>query len=950
MRPAIRPNPDALSQAGRRWTAVLLASAASVLAVPRLPTGTSRPATSGRAVLPLTFEENRGQAPGETRFLARSGGMTVHLGPAAATYVLAGAPEQEPPSQRRAIGSARPPSPEVVRLELLGARRDAPSRGERPLPGRISYLHGPDAGRWITGVPLHSQVRFQSVYPGVDLVYHGRNGGLEYDFVVAPWADPSAIRMSVSGPHPTTVDPRGDLLIRTRVGLLRHHRPLVYQEAGPHRRPVDGAYRLARLASGETSVAFALGAYDRSRPLVIDPRLEFATYLGGAGQDAAGAIASGPDGSLVVAGSSFSPGLPTTHRALQAAPAAGNGANAEGFVARLDPTGSTLLACTYLGGSGADEVRGVAVDGAGRIFVTGATTSTDFPVTSSSLPRGSAPNAGFVCCIAPNLNVFGYSTYLPAEGLGCVAEQIATDVNGNTTVIGTAAAGFPTTARALQPTLASAAGAIVVRLPPAGPPFTWATYLGGSSPAGVVTGRAVVVDESGCPSIAGTVANDALPTTPMAVQPGLAGTQDGFVARLDATGTEIEACTLIGGNGDQDTPNAIAVDGDKGFHLVGSTTSSDFPTTPGAFQGSRPALHPRDPSGTYTVIRGDASQVRYGTYLGGDHGSMATAVAVLEAPEGTRTVVAGECRDATGFPRLEPISAVFPSGPQWFAAQFGAPNFTPRFCSLLGLGARPGVLYRVRPGEPNQTTATVTGLARRLPTTPGAFQTVPGGDADAGLLQLDMGSLIDFAPVHITAAEASGGGIRLVLESAPPSSSEVLALERRQVQPPPPGPPGALPSFAEVTRLPAASREWFDQQVAGPAVYEYRARRGNGSLFSGYSANASVTFAAAAGAGKLTPTPARVAFGVVRGRRSLRRTVTLANSSAAPITGVVGPLSSPLAVTSGEGFFTLAPRKRHSVVIELAPQAAGAVGQELTVTSDAARTPRFRIPVTAQVR
>ena len=244
---------------------------------------------------PLFFEANQGQTDPEVRFLARSGGYTLLLTPTEAVLALKG--------------------PAAVRMKLAGDANAAPEIvGEDPLTGKVNYLRGSDPGRWHKAVPTYGRVRYRAVYPGIDLVFYRKGGGLEYDFIVAPGADPTAIKLAFSGVDHTVIDERGDLVLRTAGEPLRLQKPIIYQMNGDRPHIVDGSY--VQVSSHE--VGFHVGAYDRTRALIIDPVLSYSTYLGGSGFDEPSGLAVDATGAAFVTGNTTSTDFPTAN-ALQPA-------------------------------------------------------------------------------------------------------------------------------------------------------------------------------------------------------------------------------------------------------------------------------------------------------------------------------------------------------------------------------------------------------------------------------------------------------------------------------------------------------------------------------------------------------------------------------------------------------------------------------------------------------
>ncbi|HEX2191574.1 MAG TPA: SBBP repeat-containing protein, partial [Acidimicrobiales bacterium] len=328
------------------------------------PNGVGSDSEASRALarLPLAFEANVGQSDSQVRFLARAPGMGVFLTTTQAVLSLR-------PSTDSSTGAA-------VRLVPLGADPGAEAVGLEPLEGKVNYIRGRDPAAWHTDVPTYGKVAQRGVYPGVDLVYYGTGGELEYDVVVAPGADASAVRLGVEGGDSLEVDERGNLVVDTAAGPLLQRRPVAYQQIVDERRPVTAEYVIA----GPAEVAVRLGPYDRSVPLVIDPVLAYSTYLGGRSDDLGTAVAVDANGAAFVTGITASADFPTTPGAFDTTHNGGNDA----FVAKLDPAGTSLVYSTYLGGTGHDSGRDIALDASGGAHVTGDTGSADFPTTAGA--------------------------------------------------------------------------------------------------------------------------------------------------------------------------------------------------------------------------------------------------------------------------------------------------------------------------------------------------------------------------------------------------------------------------------------------------------------------------------------------------------------------------------------------------------------------------------------
>src|SRR2546425_5612407 len=294
-------------------------------------------------------------------------------------------------------------------MTFAGANPMPRLAGLRELPGKANYFIGNDPTKWRTNVSTYAKVRYDDLYPGIDLVYYGNQRQLEYDFVVRPGANPSRIVLGVRGADRLEVDAQGDLVLHTAVGPIRERKPVIYQEIDGDRKEIPGAYVL----TGRHQVGFRVAAYDASQPLVIDPVLVYSTYLGGSGLDQGFGIAVDASGNAYVTGLTASTDFPTTTGAFRTT----SGGSQDVFVTKLNPAGSALVYSTYIGGSGDDGGFGISVDALGNAYVTGFTTSTNFPTTPGAFQTSfSGWSRGFVTKLNPTGTGLGYSSYLGGRG------------------------------------------------------------------------------------------------------------------------------------------------------------------------------------------------------------------------------------------------------------------------------------------------------------------------------------------------------------------------------------------------------------------------------------------------------------------------------------------------------------------------------------------------------
>jgi hypothetical protein len=614
---------DRTAAAGLAISCILPFLAASAGADPRAvrasPAGAqSLGLASAYGSVPLAFQENSGQADPRVRFTARGLGMEAFVTDAEVIVALA---DSRPKAPRTLRGGA-PPAPRegaFIRMRAVGA---APSRpvGLDPLPGIANHFIGSEPSGWRTGIRTYSRVMLQGLYPGIDLILYGKQRELEYDLAVAPGADPGSIRLSFEGIDKLGLNQEGDLLLTIAGREVIHRRPVAYQEgderlAAPGlRRKVEASYIIV----GEREVAFRVRGHDPARKLIVDPVLAYSTYLGGSSLDQITGVAVDRWGNALVAGWTYSTDFPLAHP-VQPSHAGGT---YDAFVVKLNAAGDALLYSTYLGGSGADEATGIAVDLWGNAYVTGDTTSSDFPTARPFQPTLRGAVNAFAAKLDSRGSALLYSSYLGGSGED-VGRGIAVDLEGAAYVTGgTSSDDFPTEA-ALQPTAGGGGDGFVAKIGRGGRFLAYSTYLGGS---GFDVASAIAVDFWGRAHVVGQTASGDFPTV-NPLQPMLGGgpsdPADAFVARLSRDGRALQYSTYLGGS-DLDQGTGIAADPFCGTYVTGNTFSFDFPTA-----------HPLQPAsggggGDAFVARlscwGD--RLVYSTYIGGSAEDRSVGIAV----------------------------------------------------------------------------------------------------------------------------------------------------------------------------------------------------------------------------------------------------------------------------------------------------------------------------------
>jgi hypothetical protein len=509
-------------------------------------------------------------------------------------------------------GSGRQ-APTLLRLHLDGgARRQG--IGLDPLAAKANYFVGNEARRWTRDVPMYGRIRYADVYPGIDVIYYGSRGCLEYDFVVQPGSDPSLIQLAFQGANRIDQEADGRLTLVTESNRLTLKRPEIYQIVAGRRESVSGNFTLKN-----GKVGFAVQKYDRSKPLVIDPVLLYSSFLGGvSGSTNSNAIALDAAGSFYVTGQTASIDFP-----ISGAAQPGYIANYDAFVAKFTSSG-TLVYATYLGGESNDQGTGIAVDANNSAYITGSTSSTTFPTVNASQGALAGNTDAFLTKLGPAGNTIAYSTYFGGSDYDSATGVAVIRATGDAFITGQT---YSTNLPLLSPYQSTNAGspdAFIARFTTTGVK-TFATYFGGFS---TDIAQAIAVDAAGNCFITGyTYSSSNFPTTAGALRRN-GPNAEAFVTKFNGNGSGLVYSTLVGGSGD-DFGRGITVHSSGTAMITGYTTSADLPTTPGVAQpnpgGSNDAFVAR--------LASDGSSYLYLTYLGGEKNDQGNAISV-EEPSG----------------------------------------------------------------------------------------------------------------------------------------------------------------------------------------------------------------------------------------------------------------------------------------------------------------------------
>jgi Beta-propeller repeat/Abnormal spindle-like microcephaly-assoc'd, ASPM-SPD-2-Hydin len=935
------------------------------------------------AQLPMGFEENRGQATRDVKFVSHGSGYALSLAPQEVDIALLrrramNASPLHRAAALRALREARKAmKTTVIRMHLEGANSAPAIATNEPLPGRSNYFIGNNRDKWVTDVPSYGRVKYSGIYPGVDVEFYGNQRHFEYDFTVAPGVDPKVIALKIDGAQKLTIDSHGDLILRTPDGDAKFQKPSVYQMAGAERREVAGNYGLA---SGNR-VTFAIAKYDPSLPLVIDPvllhpLLTYSTFLGGTGDETGQGIAVDGNGDAFIAGSTTSTDFPPT---TNTAPVSGCG-----FVTELNPTGTQQLYSNYLcGTSGLDETFAIALDSNGKVYVAGTTSSTDFPTTTNALiqsPLTTNPSGtAFLTKIDPTLSGMAslvYSSYIGGTS-GDFANAVAADANGNAYIGGLTfssvgapgSGGFTVTPGAVQPTPGNNVGTgFLTRIDTTQSgtgSLIYSTYLGGNAAnianflqvfGDAVTGVAVdtannayltgVTSSTNFPSVNG------LPGTPIAANTQAAA----FVTRIDTTktvtappaySTYLEGSTL-------DSAFAIALGLNNVAYVTGSTESLDFPTTTGAFQTTGAASGVAFITLVDTTMTGTAS-VTYSTFFGGTDGD--TGFGIQADGNGDAYVVGSTA--SPDFP-ITPFAL-----PSTLPNSIGSPFVVKLSPKGNGTADRIYASYFGGTGDGTDAdqgfaiaidshgNAYITGVTSSsdMPTTAGAFQTTLKGTSDAYVAKLPL-----LLPVVVSPASLDFG---TQLVGAPTSPQTVTLTNNNATA-------LSITSIAVVATTPPAAGTDFAIAPGGTCA---------ASLPAGMSCTVNVTFTpsvASAESAKLVFTdvdPSSPQFATLTGTGTNSAPVVLLTPTSLNFGGqLVTTTSSPAKMitlkNNGTATLNLMPIASFgdfaemntcgaslpatmscSISVTFTPTATGARNGTITITDDANGSPQT-VPLT----
>ncbi len=644
---------------------------------------------------PLFFIENQDQVNENVRFYERGRGHAAFFTEDGVVFTLG------------KTNGLKAPVTESIEMRFVGASKNRKITPSEKLSGHVNYFKGNDRSKWHTNIPTYGAVTYRDIYKNIDVKFYGNNRNIEHDVIVRPGGDPSLVKFAYDGIKDLRVNRAGELEVILDHGKIIERKPVIYQELDGVRVAVKGSYRLLGRNKGVYEYSFTVASYDHTRDLVIDPVLEYSTYLGGSGSDNVNDLAIDSAGNVYVIGYTDSADFPVVSP-IQGTIAGSN----EVFVTKIDPTGSAIVYSSYLGGSGYDLGNNIAVDSAGNVYLAGYTKSTDFPVVSPIQGALSGGNDLFLTKIDPTGSAIVYSTYIGGtfseytNGLALdsvsnvyltgytnstdfplvnpiqfaygglndvfvtkvnssgsaivystylggnfsdIAEDIAVDASGNAYITGTTLSANYPLASPLQPVRGGGIDAFVTKIDAAGAALVFSTFLGGSD---VENGNGITVDGTGNVYIGGTTRSLDFPTVNPLQGTFAGGTDDAFITKIDGAGASILYSTYLGGTG-VDQIHGINLDGTGNIYVNGYTGSTDFPTA-SPLQGYGGGSY----DGFITEIDPTGLSIIFSTYLGGSNTEYTNGLAI----DASGNLYAGGFARSTDFPVVSPIQGTFGGG------------------------------------------------------------------------------------------------------------------------------------------------------------------------------------------------------------------------------------------------------------------------------------------------
>jgi len=660
------------------------------------------------------FIENKGQWPSEVLYLAKVGGMNAWITNSGVVYdyyqINRNYNESEtmkmtPDKKQEFEGKNTSIKGHVIKMQFVDANNYSSHSGNNQQSGYFNYFIGNEKNKWASDVPLYGDIAQNEVYKSVNVKYYFDGNSIRYDYIVKPGADLSQIRLKFEGQESINVNEAGELVLRTSLGEVTNGKLYSYQTENGIKSEVTCRFK----NNTDGTISFEANSYDRNKELTIDP-LVYSTFLGGSNNEVGSSIAINGSGNAYLTGYTNSSNFPTTTGAYQTI----FYFSYDAFVTKLNPAGSALVYSTLLGGQGKDYGFSIAIDTHGDVFITGETSSSNFPITTGAYMTiiGGLSDA-FVAKLNPTGSALVYSTFIGGNS-GDLGTSIAIDTSGDAYITGqTGSSNFPTSTGAFQTNLGGPDNAFETKLNPTGSALVYSTYLGGNDED---AGNSIAIDANGNSYITGITNSTNFPTTVGAYQPvfgGVSGAYDAFVTKLNPTGTALVYSTFIGGK-DDDQGKSIAIDGYGDAYITGQTFSSNFPTTSGVYQSASGG----NTDAFVTKLNPTGSALVYSTYLGGNDNDFGYAIAIDTAGN---AYISGQTASSNFPTTLGVYQSILGGGIDAFIAELNSTGSVLIYSSFLG-GSTTDYFNSIAIDASGNAYMTGQTYSSNFPTTTGAYQ------------------------------------------------------------------------------------------------------------------------------------------------------------------------------------------------------------------------------------
>lgn len=614
----------------------------------------------------LNFEKNIGQVDNNIDFIIHSNASIMFLSATKLNFIFDQANSNNNLNDKK--NNTKLDS--QLTMELVNANSNAKTIALEKSVTTTNYLIN---NKSQINIENFTKIKYESIYKGIDIIYYGNEKQLEYDFIVAPNANPNLIKLAFSEATNLIINQQGDLIINVNGQIIYQKKPDIYQYINGNKKSIKGNYKL----SESNQISFQIGDYDSTKALVIDPVIGYSTFLGGTDNDFSNAIAVDTEGNTYLVGHTASTNFPVSNFQQQ-----NNKGKNDLFITKIAPDGNRVIYSTYIGGLDNDFGNSIAVDTAGNVYVSGYTFSSDFPVFNAVQPKNgnTIANTGgdaFILKLNSQGNALVYSTYLGGMG-DDLASSIAIDSQNNAYVTGfTNSANFPV-ANAVQSRSNGGFDAFVAKLNPMGSNLVYSTYFGGSDND---FGNAIAIDKDRNAYFVGVTDSRNFPAI-NPLQSTNSGDSDGFITKISATGNIVNFSTYFGGSS-FDNITSIAVDNTNNIYLTGVTNSRDF-TVVNAMQSTKSTSL----DAFVSKLTSTGSNLVYSTYLGGNGDDQANSLSL----DADNNVYLTGITTSTNFPLKDATQKVIGGDQDAFMTKLNALGIALDFSTYLGgIGSESGL-------------------------------------------------------------------------------------------------------------------------------------------------------------------------------------------------------------------------------------------------------------------